>query len=154
MLDIVVAGSIARHFRTRAEERGKSGTKVARTVLLVILGAEAAGIVSFGLPNGWEVAWMVGGAVLGFLAGVIAAYLIGDSMTDGPVIPGVRESMEVIGRECHECQRTIREINEGRQCKRCRHAIHRRCRKEHRLAHERFDAEAKRTKPADASHPS
>lgn len=147
MLDVIIAARIARHFRSRAEERAKSGTKVARTVLLVVLGAEAAGIVAFGLPSDWDVGWMVIGAILGFLAGVVAAFAIGESMTPGPVIRGARESIEVIGRECYECQRTILEINSGRQCKRCRHAIHVQCRKEHRIAHRRFDAARRGASP-------
>lgn len=145
MVDLVAAGFVARHFRRRAEERGGSGARVGILVFLSILACEVAGIIAFGKLNAaWDRGSMLIGAIIGVIVGIGAGFTVGGLMTSGPVVPRPEENEpEVAGRECFECQTTIERDRDGKQCKRCRHAIHERCRAEHRIAHRRFDAEAR-----------
>lgn len=133
MFDIIGAGLIARAFGRRAAERGKSRTGVGVLVLLVIMGTEIAVGLLMRVRGGHDS--MLGGFVLGWVLGAMAACIVGALATTGPVTHTPGGSPLIEGRDCYECERTIVNAGDGEACSGCKHALHHRCMREHARAH-------------------
>lgn len=134
MLDILGAALIARSFGKRAKERGKSRGGVVAVVFLTILGSEIVFGLAFasGSANRGS---LVGGILLGWVIGALAATGLGSMMTSGPAL---RREEPVAGRVCFECETPIVNDWDGEACGGCKHALHLRCMSEHARAHRAF----------------
>ncbi|MFO0613148.1 MAG: hypothetical protein U0414_11190 [Polyangiaceae bacterium] len=136
MVDILLAGLIARSFGRRAAARGKSRAGAALLVFFCIFGTEILFAIWFAGPR-YDRGSVAAGAILGWLLGAGLGSALGTLLTNGPMV-GVPDEAAG-GRECFECQKPIVDDEDGVACGGCKHALHKRCLAEHARAHRDYE---------------
>ncbi|MFO0615240.1 MAG: hypothetical protein U0414_21790 [Polyangiaceae bacterium] len=143
MLDVLIAGVVARHYGQRADEVGRPRSKAVGWVFATCVAGEAVGLVLAGVRSGWTLDYVVLGAALGLTFGVTLGCVVGNTLTiastsrvgEPTVVVGDSLGPQVIGSPCPVCERPIQVLFEAKRCKRCALPVHKRCLSDHRLAH-------------------